>query len=308
MNPWSSFLQTVFRFVKSMFVSVTKEMHRNTAVLTAGAVLIAVIPFTAVDFQGGGRNAMVAFAETQTPGDETENELETAKEDVLPETEGAVESGAQPAEEESASEENIETDEENEEETEAGIGESEDQDGEEAGEPETADQDGEEAGEAETEGRKAENRTEPETADQVSEEAGAEETEAAKEAFSGYSESDYHVLLRIVQAEAGNCDLKGRILVANVILNRVEDEEFPDTITEVVYEKNQFSPVIDGSIKRCKVTDKTREAVDRALSGEDYSEGALYFMNRRTAAKKNVRWFDRNLESLFQHGNHEFFR
>ena len=55
--------------------------------------------------------------------------------------------------------------------------------------------------------------------------AAAEETvvaeEPAREAFTGYSESDYNVLLRIVQAEAGNCDIEGRVMVANVILNRV---------------------------------------------------------------------------------------
>ena len=65
MNPWNSFLQTVFQFVKSLFTGVTKKMHRNAAILTMGATLIAVIPFTAVDFQGGGKNAIVAFAETQ---------------------------------------------------------------------------------------------------------------------------------------------------------------------------------------------------------------------------------------------------
>lgn len=52
MNPWNSFLQTVFQFVKSLFTGVTKKMHRNAAILTMGATLIAVIPFTAVDFQG----------------------------------------------------------------------------------------------------------------------------------------------------------------------------------------------------------------------------------------------------------------
>ena len=70
MNPWNSFLQTVFQFVKSLFTGVTKKMHRNAAILTMGATLIAVIPFTAVDFQGGGKNAIVAFAETQGGSDE----------------------------------------------------------------------------------------------------------------------------------------------------------------------------------------------------------------------------------------------
>jgi len=56
------------------------------------------------------------------------------------------------------------------------------------------------------------------------------------------------------------------------------------------------------------VTAETVSAVDRALSGEDYSDGALYFMNRKSSSGKNVRWFDNHLEYLFKHGNHEFFR
>lgn len=135
-----------------------------------------------------------------------------------------------------------------------------------------------------------------------------EEDPQVAEAFADYTESDYNVLLRIVQAEAGGCDMKGKILVANVILNRVESDEFPDTITDVVYEKRQFSPVSNGSINRCKVEQETVEAVDRALAGEDYSEGALFFMNRRASSGSNVRWFDTHLDYLFQHGGHEFFK
>lgn len=88
MNPWNSFLQTVFQFVKSLFGGVTKKMHRNAAVLTMGATLIAVIPFTAVDFQGGGKNAIVAYAETQ--GGSDEDSLEETEDTALPETDGNV--------------------------------------------------------------------------------------------------------------------------------------------------------------------------------------------------------------------------
>ncbi len=151
---------------------------------------------------------------------------------------------------------------------------------------------------------------------------GAAETTTAPDAAAGTdsgaeastrrvitcSEQDYNVLLRIVQAEAGNCDSRGRILVANVILNRVQSPEFPNTVTGVVYERSQFSPVSDGSINRCRVTKETIDAVDRALAGEDYSQGALYFMNRRSASGHNVRWFDTHLDYLFRHENHEFFR
>lgn len=123
-----------------------------------------------------------------------------------------------------------------------------------------------------------------------------------------FSREDYEVLLKIVEAEAGICDSKGKILVANVVLNRVKSEEFPDTVKGVVYQPSQFSPVSNGTINTCQVTEQTVECVGRALKGEDYSRGALYFMNRGAARNGAVRWFDNRLDYLFSHGGHEFFK
>lgn len=136
----------------------------------------------------------------------------------------------------------------------------------------------------------------------------AEEASSTKTAGISYSADDYEILLRIVQAEAGICDSKGKILVANVIINRVRSKEFPDTIRKVVYQPSQFSPVSNGTIDRCTVTSETVECVRRALSGEDYSQGALYFMNRKAARDGAARWFDGKLNYLFRHGGHEFFK
>ena len=313
MNPWNSFLQTVFQFVKSLFTGVTKKMHRNAAILTMGATLIAVIPFTAVDFQGGGKNAIVAYAETQ--GGSDEDSLEETEDTALPETDGNVLEDETTADEASSAEteadirtetENTETKEESITEPAAGSENADTDHGpEEAVETETAAAADEVSGITQA-------SPETEVSGEARVQAAAEETvvaeEPAREAFTGYSESDYNVLLRIVQAEAGNCDIEGRVMVANVILNRVENDSFPNTITKVVYQKHQFSPVSNGSIKRCRVTAETVEAVGRALSGEDLTDGALYFMNRHASSKKNASWFDRHLEFLFKHGNHEFFR
>lgn len=122
---------------------------------------------------------------------------------------------------------------------------------------------------------------------------------------------DYDNLLRIVEAEAGGEDEKGKILVANVVMNRVEDDDFPDSITEVIFQKEngvtQFSPVANGRFWKVTVSEETIEAVNKALCGEDYSQGALYFAARKYADSDNMRWFDENLDFLFEHGGHEFF-
>ena len=125
------------------------------------------------------------------------------------------------------------------------------------------------------------------------------------------SDEDYENLLHIVEAEAGTEDLKGRILVANVIMNRVKYPEFPDNATDVIWEYDngvaQFSPVSDGSINHVTISDETKEAVKQVLEGVDYSEGALFFIQKSAAEKHNIDWFEKNLRKLFKHGVHEFY-
>ncbi len=144
----------------------------------------------------------------------------------------------------------------------------------------------------------------------VPEQAQREAVPAQTEGIT-LSAQDYETLLRIVQAEAGNEDIKGRILVANVVLNRVSDERFPDSVQEVVFQRAggraQFSPVANGTYYSVVVSEDTKEAVDRALAGEDYSEGALYFAARQYAGSSQMRWFDECLTKLFVYGGHEFF-
>lgn len=126
------------------------------------------------------------------------------------------------------------------------------------------------------------------------------------------SDEELEVLLRIVEAEAGSEDEDGRLLVANVVLNRVESDKFPQTITGVVFQRDngvtQFSPVSSGSYYRVTISDETVSAVSRALKGEDISQGALYFASRKRADSSKMRWFDTKLTFLFQHGGHEFFK
>lgn len=62
------------------------------------------------------------------------------------------------------------------------------------------------------------------------------------------SEADKALLIQIVHAEAGNQDLLGRRLVADVVLNRMEHVDFPNTVKGVIYQPGQFQPVNNGSI------------------------------------------------------------
>lgn len=126
------------------------------------------------------------------------------------------------------------------------------------------------------------------------------------------SEEDYHNLLCIIQAEAGGEDLEGKILVGNVVMNRVKSEQFPDTITEVIFQKNektvQFSPTRKDNFKDLEISEETKEAANLVLTGTDYSQGALFFAARKYAKAESMSWFDTKLQYLFKHGGHEFFK
>ena len=108
-------------------------------------------------------------------------------------------------------------------------------------------------------------------------------------------------LERLVQCEAATEDTDGRILVADVVLNRVDTGIWGDDIISVIEAPGQFRPVDNGAVKSVEVDDITKEAVLSALSGADNSHGAIYF--QKSEAKV---WGDK--EYLFRHGSHSFYK
>ncbi len=112
---------------------------------------------------------------------------------------------------------------------------------------------------------------------------------------------DFDALCKIVHAEAGCEDLEGRILIANVVMNRVKSDIFPDDVKDVILQVGQFEPVTRGSYDHSTPDNLTKEAVIKALNGEDLSGGALYFQ------KSESKVWDTH-EYLFRHGSHSFYR
>lgn len=84
------------------------------------------------------------------------------------------------------------------------------------------------------------------------------------------------LLALCVEAEAGNQGLIGKKYVVDVILNRVDDEDFPDNITDVIMQKNAFSVVLNGRISEVEPTEETFQAVREELENRTNSE-VLYF-------------------------------
>ena len=89
--------------------------------------------------------------------------------------------------------------------------------------------------------------------------------------FDYFTEYEVKLICRVVETETYQCDFDSKVNVANVVLNRIEDGRFGDTVEEVITTKNQFA--------YCReiITEDTILAVMYAYEMEDTTYGALYF-------------------------------
>lgn len=124
-----------------------------------------------------------------------------------------------------------------------------------------------------------------------------------KKAHLNLSKKEKSLIVKLAFAEAGNQDTKGKALVMLVVLNRVKDKRFPDTIHDVIYQKRQFSPVSSRKWNSFKPDKDCYKALELIDNGYDESEGALYF-----ESKSKSTWHRDNLEFLFKHQAHYFYK
>lgn len=115
------------------------------------------------------------------------------------------------------------------------------------------------------------------------------------------SHQEFVLLAKLINAEARGESLLGQVAVGAVVLNRLKHQKFPKTITAVIYEKGQFSPVLDGSINR-PPGEKALLAAELALNGMDPTNGCLFFYNPVSAESK---WIY-NLPAAKKIGSHVF--
>ena len=128
-------------------------------------------------------------------------------------------------------------------------------------------------------------RLEAEAQAKAAEEAAQLEAEAQQAAqaaqTAAVSAEELKLLANIIYCEAGSESYVGKVAVGNVIMNRVKSASQPNTITEVVYAKGQFSPVRNGSLQRALSSDKADaacyQAAIEALAGAQPVGGKLFF-------------------------------
>lgn len=117
-----------------------------------------------------------------------------------------------------------------------------------------------------------------------------------------YTEKDYKLLAKITQVEAGYESYEGQLAVANVILNRVKDSRFPETIYDVIYSGKQFPAAHNGKLDKSVPNASVLRAVKDALNGKNNVEDAVYFFNPDVS--KGSFWS--GLDVVTTIGNHSF--
>ena len=123
---------------------------------------------------------------------------------------------------------------------------------------------------------------------------------------TSYTSDDIFWLARIVHAESRGEPMRGKIGVANVILNRVKSSSFPNTIYDVIFDRRfgiQFNPAYNGAIYNNPSMDSFI-AAKRALRGENTVGNSLYFFNPRIASSS---WISNNRRYYTTINNHAFY-
>lgn len=116
-----------------------------------------------------------------------------------------------------------------------------------------------------------------------------------------YNAYDLDQLAHIIHAESGNQPLEGMIAVGNVVMNRVADPAFPNNIHAVVYQRNQFTPVQNGTIN-LRPTAKAILAAKLVLDGANTAGNSMYFVNYHYSS-----WATRNRPYVATIGEHAFY-
>lgn len=118
---------------------------------------------------------------------------------------------------------------------------------------------------------------------------------------NGFSSSDVYLLARTIYAEGRGEPYTGQVAIGAVVLNRVRDNAFPNTISGVVYQKHAFTAVSDGQINLTP-NDTAMKAARDAINGWDPTGGALYYYNPAIATSSWI--FDRQTVTVI--GKHVF--
>ena len=112
------------------------------------------------------------------------------------------------------------------------------------------------------------------------------------------------LLMKLARSEAGDLGQDAMLIVMNVVINRRNDDRFPDNIHDIVYAEGQFSVVTNGEFDKADINPDTHIALARLEMGEDISDGALYF----ESSSATETWQSKHLEFVSEKLGQRFYK
>lgn len=125
-----------------------------------------------------------------------------------------------------------------------------------------------------------------------------QETETAER----FTEKEKYMLAKIAMAEAEGCRIKAKELVIHTVLSRIESDMFPNTVEEVIFQKNQFTPISDGRWNKVEPNEECWQALENVLSSSE-SKDILFF-----ESCKGDSWHNKNLKLVCEEDGMRFYK
>ncbi|MFC4768882.1 spore cortex-lytic enzyme [Effusibacillus consociatus] len=116
---------------------------------------------------------------------------------------------------------------------------------------------------------------------------------------SRISTGDFNLMANAIHGESRGEPYIGQVAVAAVILNRLENPKFPNSISGIIFQPGAFTAVADGQIWLTP-NEESKKAVSDALNGWDPSGGAIYYFNPDTATSKWI-WSRPQIKRIGKH-------
>ena len=128
----------------------------------------------------------------------------------------------------------------------------------------------------------------------------AEQEEEIYTLYASLTKEEIELIELTVQHEVGNFSKDYKKLIAAIIRNRLESDSFPNTISEVILAKGQFS---NGDYVGVNVDIETQEAVEEVFSMEESPHLATYYYNPELSSYSSICWFEYSgdIEYLFSY-------
>lgn len=117
-----------------------------------------------------------------------------------------------------------------------------------------------------------------------------------------FTEKEKYMLAKIAMAEAEGCKIKAKELVIRTVLSRIESDMFPNTVEEVIFQKNQFTPISDGRWNKVEPNEECWQALENVLSSSE-SKDILFF-----ESCKGDSWHNKNLKLVCEEDGMRFYK